>query len=74
MEQKGTCYSEEYIKESCLSEFSRFLNKETILVNDPIFLREAVQEYVTHSEKKPNNHKKIGNFSFYALYVTANVI
>ena len=43
--------------------FSWFLNEETILVNDPIFLREAVQEYVTHPEKKLNKHKEIGNLA-----------
>ena len=30
---------------------------------DPIFSREAVQEHVTHPEKKLNKHKKIGNFA-----------
>ena len=34
-----------------------------MLVNDPIFSREAVQEYVKHPEKKLNKHKKIGNFA-----------
>ena len=42
---------------------SGFVNEETILVNDPIFSREAAQEYGTHPEKKLNNHKKIGNFA-----------
>ena len=50
------------------------LNKETISVNDSIFSRGTVQEYVTHSEKKPYKHKKIGKFSLYVLCVTANVI
>ena len=52
-----------YGQEPCLSHFSRFVNEEAILVNDAIFSREAVQEYVTHSEKDLNKHKKIGNFA-----------
>ena len=41
---------------------SGFLNEEIILVNNSIFLREKVHEYVTHSEIKANKHKIIGNF------------
>ena len=33
-----------YGREPCLSDFSGFAKEETILVNDPIFSREAVQE------------------------------
>ena len=33
------------------------------MVNNPIISREAVQEYVTHPEKKLNKHKKKGNFA-----------
>ena len=43
--------------------FSGFVNEETILVNDPIFSRIAVPEYVTHPKKKLNKLKKIGNFA-----------
>ena len=32
-----------YGREPCLSDFSGFVKEETILVNDPIFSREAVQ-------------------------------
>ena len=52
-----------YGREPCLSDFSRYVNEETILVNDPIFSIEAVQEYVTYPEKKLNKHKEIGNVS-----------
>ena len=52
-----------YDREPCLSDFSGFLNEETILVNNPTFSREAVQEYVTHPEKKLIKHKEIGNFA-----------
>ena len=52
-----------YGREPCLSDFSGFVNEEIILVNDPIFSREAVQQYVTYPKKKLNKHKKIGNFA-----------
>ena len=45
------------------ARFFGFVNKETILVNDSIFSREAVQEYVTHPDKLLNKHNKIGNFA-----------
>ena len=50
-----------YGREPSLSDFSGSVNEETILVNDPIFSREAVQEYVTHPSEKLNKHKKIRN-------------
>ena len=46
-----------YGRETYLSDFYGFMNEETILVNSPIFSREAVQEYVTDPEKKFNKHK-----------------
>ena len=52
-----------YGREPCLSDFSRYVNEETILVNDPILSIEAVQEYVTYPDKKLNKHKEIGNVS-----------
>ena len=52
-----------YGREQCLSDFSGFVKEEIIVVINPIFSREAVQEYVTHPEKKLNKHKKIGNFA-----------
>ena len=52
-----------YDREPCLSDFSGFVKEETILVNDPIFYKKAVQEYVTHPEEKIKKHKKIGNFA-----------
>ena len=66
-----------------MSDLPGFVNEETILVNDPIFSREAVQEHVTHPEKKLNKHKKIGNFATHStkevsmicvLFVTTNTI
>lgn len=35
----------------CLPDFSRLVNEEIILVNEPMFSKEALQEYVTHPEK-----------------------
>ena len=35
-------------------QISRFVNEETILATAPIFSKEAVQEHVTHPEKKLN--------------------
>ena len=52
-----------YDREPCFSDFTGFLNEETIFVNNPIFSREAVQQYVTHTEKKLNKHREIGNFA-----------
>ena len=46
-----------------MSDFSGFLNEEIILINDLIFLRKAVKQYISHLEKKHNNHMKIGNFT-----------
>ena len=43
-----------YGREPCLSDFSVLVKEKAILVNDPIFSREAVQEYIMHSEKKLN--------------------
>ena len=71
-----------YGREPCLSDFSGFLNEETILVNDPIFSREAVQDYATHPEKNLNKHKEIGNFATHSTkkvsmispFMTANAI
>ena len=52
-----------YGREQYLSDFSRFVKEETILVNDQMFSREAVKEYVKHLEKKLNKHKAIGHFA-----------
>lgn len=63
-------------------DFFGYVNEETILVNEPIFLREAVQEYVMHPDKKLNKVKKYEflllvrprKFSRYVLCVTAKTI
>ena len=71
-----------YGREPCLLDFLGYVNEETILVNDTIFLREAVQEYVMHPDKKLNKVKRYEvlllvrprKFSRYVLCVTANTI
>ena len=37
-----------------MMDFIQFVNDETVIVTDPIFSKEAVQQYV---EKRPNNKK-----------------
>ena len=39
-------------REPCLSDFASFVHDETTLVNDPIFSKDAVLEYVQTPEKK----------------------
>ena len=62
--------------EPCLPDFSRLVNEEIILVNEPMFSKEALQEYVTHPEKKFNKHRKIQPTMFLSdvLCVTENTI
>ena len=50
-------------KESCLSDFASFIHEETTLVNDPIFSKDAVLEYVQTSEKKHDKKKKYESFA-----------
>ena len=37
-----------------MTDFIQFVNDETVIVAKPIFLKEAVEQYV---EKRPNNRK-----------------
>ena len=62
---KEQCKSWSYGR-GCLSDFSEFVNEEAILVHDPIFSREAVQEYIPHLEIKYNKYKNIRNFATYS--------
>ena len=50
-------------REPCLSDFSSFVYEETTLVNDPIFSKDAVLEYVQTSEKKHDKKKKYESFA-----------
>ena len=42
-----------------MMDFIQFVNDQTVIVSDPIFFKEAVEQYV---EKKPNN--RMGSLSF----------
>ena len=50
-------------REPCLSDFASFVLEETTLVNDPIFSKDALLEYVQTPEKKHNKKKKFGSFA-----------
>ena len=50
-------------REPCLSDFASFVHKETTLVNDPIFSKNAVLEYVQTPKKKHDKKKKYGIFA-----------
>ena len=39
------------LRESDLTNFVQFVEKETLLMNDPLFLREALHEYAEQNEK-----------------------
>ena len=52
-----------YSRVPCLSDFSGFVNEGAILVNEPIFPKEAVHKYVTHPYAKLKKHKKIRYFA-----------
>ena len=50
-------------REPCLSDFSSFVHEETTLVNDPIFSKDAVQEYVQIPERNYDKKKRYGSFA-----------
>ena len=50
-------------REPCLSDFASFVHEETTLVNDPIFSKDAVLEYIQTPEKKHDKNKKYGSFA-----------
>ena len=50
-------------REPCLSDFASFVHGETALVNDLIFSKDAVLEYVQTPKKKHNKKKKHGSFA-----------
>ena len=49
-------------REPCLSDFASFIHEKITLVNDPIFSKDAVLEYVQTPEKKHNKKKEIWIF------------
>ena len=48
-------------REPCLSDFASFVHEETTLVNDLIFSKDALLEYVQNPEKKHDKKKKYGS-------------
>ena len=54
-----------------MSDCPGFVNEGAILVNEPIFPKEAVHEYVTHPDTKLNKHKKI---RYFATHSTKEVL
>ena len=48
-----------------LKYFIEFFNEETVLVNDPVFLREAITTYVGTQEKSDNQRKRRSNSKKY---------
>ena len=46
-----------------LIDFVNFVHEETTLVNDPIFSKDAVLEYVQTPVKKHDKKKKYGSFA-----------
>ena len=50
-------------RERCLSYLASFVYEETTLVNDPIFSKNAVLDYVQIPGKKHDKKQKYGNFA-----------
>ena len=57
-------------KESSLKDFIEFFDEETVLVNDPIFSREAITAYVGTQEKPDNQRKRRSNSKKYGSFAT----
>ena len=49
-------------RKPCLSDFASFVHEENILVNDPIFSKDAVKEYVYTPEREHDKKKEIQKF------------
>ena len=50
------------LREPVLTDFVQFVEEETLLMNDPLFLREALHEYAGQNDKAGNaKHKKLKN-------------
>ena len=50
-------------RKPCLSDFASFVHEENILVNDPIFSKDAVKEYVYTPEREHDKKKKYRSFA-----------
>ena len=57
-------------RESSLRDFIEFFDEETVLVNVPIFSREAITAYVGTQEKSDNQRKSRSNSKKYGSFAT----
>ena len=57
-------------RESSLKDFIEFFDEETVLVNDPIFLREAITAYFGTQEKSDNPRERRSNSKKYGSFAT----
>ena len=53
--QKVLAIRRKYNRETDMMDFVQFVNDKTVIVTDPIFSKEAVEQYV---EKRPKNKKE----------------
>ena len=53
-----------------LTDITEFFDEETLLVNDPIFSREAITGYVGTQEKSDNLRKRRSNNKNYGSFAT----
>ena len=53
--QKVLTIRRKYNREPDMMDFIQFVNNKTVIVTDPIFSKEAVEQYV---EKRPKNKKE----------------
>ena len=50
-------------REATLWDFIKFINEETVFVNDPLFSKEAIEQYnEKRSSRQENTKKRIGTF------------
>ena len=57
-------------REPSLKDFIEFFDEETVLVNNPIFSREAITAYVGTQEKSDNQRKRRSNNKKYGSFAT----
>ena len=57
-------------REPSLKDFIGFFDEKTVLVNDPMFLREAITAYVGNQEKSDNQRKRRNSSKKYGSFAT----
>ena len=57
-------------REPSLKDFIEFFDEETVLVNNPIFSREAITAYFGTQEKSDNRRKRRSNSKKYGSFAT----